>query len=46
MAKVLKELQGDPGISNDLREAGRRNAAHFPPSATAVALAKLDNDIA
>ncbi|MGW4412553.1 glycosyltransferase family 4 protein [Nonomuraea sp. NPDC004702] len=46
LIRVLKELQADPAILDDVRETGLRNAARFPLSATASALARLSQEIA
>lgn len=46
LTQILKDLQADPTILDDLRAAGRRNAARFPLSATAAALKDLTAQIA
>ncbi|MEU4511804.1 glycosyltransferase family 4 protein [Nonomuraea wenchangensis] len=45
LTRVLRSLRTDPTILQDLREAGLRNAARYPLSATAAALQKLSRDI-
>ncbi|GAB2918824.1 glycosyltransferase family 4 protein [Nonomuraea fastidiosa] len=45
LTRVLRGLQADPTILHELREAGRRNAARYPLSATAAELQKLGRDM-
>ncbi|GGO63238.1 glycosyltransferase family 4 protein [Nonomuraea cavernae] len=46
LARVLAQAEADPSMLDDLRAAGRRNAARFPLSATATALTDLTAQIA
>jgi glycosyltransferase involved in cell wall biosynthesis len=45
LATTLRELRNDPTTLNDLRKAGRTNAARYPVSTTAEALTELGDQI-